>query len=335
MPDYPIGYEPIGTVALLTNPRSGYGSARHTTDVALQRLQRRGVEAIAFNAASAADTGRLIQRALDDLDFDAIVVCGGDGMINRALQESATTGIPLGIIPAGSGNDTARHLRIPFDPVMAADVIAEGFVTTTDLGLVSNDAGEQAYFGSVLSCGVDSYMAERASNMSWAPGPNKFTLAFMQGLLKMKPNRYHIELRGAQEIPHLSEEARQRRLDLDGPISPEGLLTIDRDLLIATVGNTRMYGGGRTICPRADHHDGLLDLTMTQLVALHKQIRMVNEFLNGDHNPISWLTSYRFREARIEVDLGVQAHGDGEPLFYAPINVKCVPAAGRYIVPAP
>ncbi|MBN9644198.1 diacylglycerol kinase family protein [Corynebacterium mendelii] len=336
MPDYPIGYEPIGTVALLTNPRSGYGSARHATERALSHFNKRGVESVAFTAMTAEDNGRLIRQALDDDDFDAIVVCGGDGMINSALQETADTGIPLGIIPAGSGNDTARHFRIPMDPGAAAEVIADGFVTTTDLGRVSDDNGQSKWFATLLGCATDAYASRRADSLTWAKGPNKFTLAIAREIIRPTTHTYRFELEGVRPIPFLSDAENARRIARDGEIPDDGRVVIERQVGMATFGNTRCFGGGRAVCPRADHRDGMLDFTIAELCNPLMYVRYFNDFGSGNHADVPFVTSYRCRRARVECPaMRTAAHGDGEPLMRVPFTVEAVEAAGRYIVPAP
>ncbi|AZA14097.1 diacylglycerol/lipid kinase family protein [Corynebacterium choanae] len=335
MPNYPIGFEPVGTVALLTNPRSGRGSARHATELALEVFDKRGVNAIAFNATSPEDTGRILQRALADLDFDAIAVCGGDGMLNKVLQETANTGIPIGIVPAGSGNDTGRHLRIPFDPAAAADVIADGFVTTTDLGLITNEAGQSMWFASVLSCGQDAYWTARASEYNWVRGPSKFHVAILEGLARFQSHKFRIELEGVHTLPHLSTEDRLRMEVRDGVVEEGGKLVLERTMYFASFGNTRSYGAGKIICPQADHHDGLLDLTIIEDEAIVPGIFQAPAFVRGDHANIPWVTSYQCQRATVFSDVDIPAHGDGEPMLVNPFTVEAVPAAGRFIVPAP
>jgi diacylglycerol kinase (ATP) len=88
---------------------------------------------------------------------DAVVVVGGDGVIRLALQALARTDTPLGIIPAGTGNDHAREYAIPTgDPAAAADVVAAGNTTTVDLGLIRGGDGSETWFGTIAATGFDS-----------------------------------------------------------------------------------------------------------------------------------------------------------------------------------
>ncbi|MBN9644344.1 diacylglycerol/lipid kinase family protein [Corynebacterium mendelii] len=337
MPDYPIGHESISTVALLTNPRSGTGSACYAAARATAQLERRGVTAVSFTSSTPEDNTRVMRQALADDNFEAVIVCGGDGLINSVLQITAETGMPIGIIPAGSGNDTARQFSIPFDPVQAADCIADGFVTTTDLGLVSDDNGHQMWFGTLLGCGIDAYATQLAESLGHrVSGRYKFSLASVRQLLKPTIHRFTIELEDTSLVPYSTPGQVQRAAARDGRIPDSGNLTLDRRISIVTFGNTRSYGGGRLACPKADVKDGRLDLTICENVHPLRYARHYRNFLAGHHENIPFVTNYRCRKARITCpEMTIPVYGDGEPMLTMPLTVEAVSAAGRYIVPAP
>ena len=127
----------IGSVTVLTNPASGHGNAPHATERAIARFQQRGVDVIEIVGSDAEHARRLVDDALDR-GTDALVVVGGDGIISVALQALALGDVPLGVIPAGTGNDHAREYRLPTgDPEAAADVVADGWAETVDLGRIA------------------------------------------------------------------------------------------------------------------------------------------------------------------------------------------------------
>ena len=97
---------------MLTNPASGHGSAPHAAERAIAQFHRRGVDVVAIAGSDAEHARRLVEGALER-GMDALVVVGGDGIVSLALQVLAQTDIPLGIIPAGTGNDHAREFGIP------------------------------------------------------------------------------------------------------------------------------------------------------------------------------------------------------------------------------
>ena len=123
---------------------SGHGNAPHAAERAIARLQQRGVDVCEIVGTDADHARRLLDDALER-GTDALVVCGGDGVISLALQVAGAGDIPLGIIPAGTGNDHAREYRIPTkDPEAAADVIVDGVAETVDLGRIKGADGTES-----------------------------------------------------------------------------------------------------------------------------------------------------------------------------------------------
>jgi diacylglycerol kinase (ATP) len=124
---------PTREIALLTNPMAGKGKHGHVRDHALQRMRDAGLVVRDLQGRDADEALDLARQCVAD-GVDAVVVCGGDGMVHIALQAVATSPTPLGIIPAGTGNDVARYFDIPrTDPVAAADRVIAGRTRTVDL----------------------------------------------------------------------------------------------------------------------------------------------------------------------------------------------------------
>ncbi|UUZ59103.1 diacylglycerol/lipid kinase family protein [Nocardioides sp. B-3] len=147
-------------IALLTNPTSGKGKGARYREAALPRLRDAGL--VVRNLE-----GRDADEALDPAKasaadgVEALVVCGGDGLVHLAAQILAGTGIPLGIIPAGTGNDVARYFDLPRkDPVAAADRVIGSRIRTVDPAR----AGSR-YFVTVPAAGFDAIVNERANEM--------------------------------------------------------------------------------------------------------------------------------------------------------------------------
>lgn len=153
---YQLGQRKISRVVLLTNPAAGKGRAVAALEEATRAFYGYGVDVVRLSGSSPEASRELAREMIRDDSIDALVACGGDGLIGLALQEQAGTDTPLGIIPAGTGNDHAREYRIPLDPRRAAKVIVEGFTTRTDLGIMRTDDGRERYFGTIACAGFDS-----------------------------------------------------------------------------------------------------------------------------------------------------------------------------------
>ena len=95
-------------------------------DVALARLREAGLVVRNLVGRDAGEGLDLARACVAD-GVDALVVCGGDGTVHLGAQAVAGTGVPLGIIPSGTGNDVARYVEIPRkDPLGAAERVIAG-----------------------------------------------------------------------------------------------------------------------------------------------------------------------------------------------------------------
>ncbi len=296
----------IGRVTVLTNPASGHGNAPHATGKAIERLQQRGVDVVAIVGSDAEHARRLLHAAVEK-GTDALVVAGGDGVIADALQALANTDIPLGIIPAGTGNDHAREFRLPTnDPVAAADVVADGWTETVDLGRICDRNGVTKWFGTVAAAGFDSLVTDRANRMRWPRGRMRYNLAMLAELSRLRLLPFRLTLDGRDEIV--------------------------TDLTLAAFGNTRSYGGGMLICPNANPADGQLDITMVHSASRTRLIRLFPTVYKGTHVGLDEVTTARATSVDVESP-GINAYADGEYACALPAQISAVPGALRVLTP--
>jgi diacylglycerol kinase (ATP) len=294
----------IGRVTLLTNPASGHGNAPHAAARAVAQFQRRGVDVVEIVGSDAVHARRLIDEALEG-GTDALVIAGGDGVISLALQEMALGEVPLGIIPAGTGNDHARAYGLPTrDPEAAADVVADGWTETVDLGRIRGGRGGDKWFGTVMAAGFDSLVSDRTNRMRWPHGRVRYNVAMIAELSKLRL------------LPF--------RLVLDGG-SDSGEVIVD-DLTLAAFGNTRSYGGGMLICPNADPTDGQLDITMVQTGSRARLIRLFPTVFRGTHIYLDEVSTARAKTISVDSP-GINAYADGEYACPLPVEVSAVSGA--------
>jgi len=298
----------VGRVTLLTNPLAGHGNAPHAAERAVARFQERGVDVTEIVGRDAQHARDLVEGAINN-GTDALVVAGGDGVISLALQALAHSDIPLGIIPAGTGNDHAREYGIPVgDPAAAADVIVAGHTETIDLGLIRASDDTTTWFGTVAATGFDSLVSDRVNRMRWPHGRMRYNLAIVAELSQLRPLPFRLVLDGDREIV--------------------------TDLTLAAFGNTRSYGGGMLICPDAGHGDGLLDITMVSSGSRLKLVRLFPTIFTGTHVELDEVTTARARKIWVECP-GINAYADGEYACPLPAEISAVPGALTIFRPAP
>lgn len=306
---YQMGRSEISRIALLTNPAAGKGKAVAAAEEAKKAFYRYGVDVVSISGSSPAACRQLAKEMIEDDSIDALVACGGDGLISLALQEQAGSDTPLGIIPAGTGNDHAREYKIPLEPRRAAKVIVEGYTTRTDLGIMRTDDGQERYFGTIACAGFDSLVTDRTNRIPWPSGEPRYVLAIA------------IEFLNFHSLP--------TRLIFD-----DGAETFEGDVTLCAIGNTRTYGGGMQVCPDADHYDGLFDISIATKMTRRKAALNVGRIFSGDFEGLDEVRQYRAKKVRVEMP-GINAYADGDKYFPSPMECEIVPGMGYYLVPRP
>ncbi|RBY90140.1 sphingosine kinase [Blastococcus sp. TBT05-19] len=288
-------------VAVLVSPAAGRGRARARADAVLGALRDAGLTPHVLPATTGAEAETQAAAAVAG-GTAAVVAVGGDGTAHAALQAVAGTSVPLAVVPAGTGNDLALALGTPADPAAAARAAADDVLAGRSRSI---DAGrtDGRWWATVLCCGFDSAVTDRANRLRWPRGPRRYDVAVLVELARLRP--YEVTL------------------TLDG----------ERRTVAATmiaVGNTPWYGGGMKICPSADPDDGLFDVTVVGAGSRLELIRTKPRLADGTHVQHPLISVHRAR--RVELDCaGVTTYADGEPVAPLPAVTECVASAVRVV----
>lgn len=291
------------TVAILANPSAGGGHASRLVNEIVGRFRGCGFAPTVLTAASAADAATRCREAVA-AGAAALVAVGGDGTMHLALQAVAGTGIPFGVIPAGTGNDFVTALQLPTDPSTAAKQLAEALtqrrVRTIDLARIDSGAAEPRWFATTLAAGSDAAAAERVNRMRWPRGRLRYTIAVFIELVLRRRRTYTLTVDGTEhQFP----------------------------AILVAVGNVGWYGSGAQICPTADVNDGMVDVTVIGDTASRGDlIRINNLAYNGRVLEHPAVRTYRGREVQLAAD-GIVGYADGERVGPLPMTVTCVPDA--------
>jgi diacylglycerol kinase (ATP) len=283
--------------ALAVHPDSGHGTAARIAGTVASRL-RAAVDRLDLLAANTVEESRALMARSHDDGLDVLVVLGGDGAAHQAVQFCAERDVALALVPSGTGNDLARALNVPQDPLEAVDALVgalkAGNRRTLDLGKTGDE-----WFATVLCSGFDACVNERANRMRWPSGPRRYDLAILAELASFRPRRVTV-----------------RTDDFETRLGAT----------LVAVGNTAWYGGGVPICPDAKPDDGLFDVTVVGKASWHELLRMLPTLRTGDHLDHPAVRTYRAREVEITGN-DWPAFADGEPLGTVPITMRCVPGA--------
>jgi diacylglycerol kinase (ATP) len=281
-------------IALLTNPTAGRGRATRVRDAALARLREAGLVVRNLHGRDVDEAADLAQQCVAD-EVEALVVCGGDGMVHLAAQAVATTPTALGIIPAGTGNDVARYFGIPRkDPLAAADLVIGGETRTIDLGRSGS-----RYFVTVLAAGFDAVVNERANRMTWPRGQLRYTLATLAELRVFEPLPYVLQLDDQQ---------------------------LSLDAMLVAVGNGPSFGGGLRITEGAVLDDGMLDVVIIKPMSKPGLVRTYPRLFKGTHVTHPQYEHHLARSVTVAAP-GIVSYADGERFGPLPLTVECAPGA--------
>jgi diacylglycerol kinase (ATP) len=289
-------------IVLAINPTASFGKGKHVGPLVTERLRAAGHEVTALAEASMADLASAARVALDR-GTDALVVVGGDGMVHLGVNLVAGTGVPLGIVPSGTGNDTARGLGIPLgDPEAAITALLDALgrpPRMIDAGRIRS-ADRVVWFASILSAGFDAIVNERANKMRRPRGASRYTIALLRELAVLRPIKYRIELDGVAR---------------------------DTEAALLAVANNTSLGGGMLIAPDALLDDGMFDVVIVAPVSRLKFLRLFPKVFSGTHTGLDTVEVVRARHVRLQVD-GVVAYADGERVGPATdIEVEVEPGA--------
>lgn len=286
-------------IALVVNPTSGKGRGAALRSAVEERLRSRGARVRTVIGVDGDHARDLTHNAVTE-GVDAVVALGGDGMVHLALQAVAGTETPLGIVPAGTGNDLAAALHLPNDALAAADLVLAGSRRRID----AVRAGE-TWFGCVLGAGFDSIVNERANRLRWPKGNARYNVAIALELPSFKPLPFTLTLDG--------EEWRT-------------------DAMLVAIGNAQSYGGGYQITPDAILDDGLVDVCVLGPVSKLDFVRTLPQARTGAHVSHPAVTVRRARVVTIDSP-GVVAYADGERIGPLPLTCECVAGAVEVFAP--
>src|SRR5277367_4117548 len=288
---------------VIVNPVSGGGRALRAEPEVASLLASRGCRVKFVHSKSSGDIREQAARAAAD-GFRIVVALGGDGAFHHLVEGIRGTDAVAGFFPAGNGNDIARALGIPLDPVEAANSFLRGQPRAVDLVRVRFSDGRVAHYMGAGGMGLDAEAAHLANTrfQAW-PGVTRylagaFTIFFREPLL-------------------------------DVTAEMDGANWSGRALFVA-VANATSYGSGVRIAPQAEMDDGLLDVVIVGDVGLLRLLEAIPIVLTrGDLRGFPEVTRYRCRRVALRAERAARVHGDGEELGAAPAEFEILPGAIR------
>jgi len=286
---------------LIVNPQAGGGRARRALPAVQARLRELGLP-FTTDLTDGLDDGRTLAAAAAEAG-EVAVAFSGDGVaaaVAGVLREHGD-GV-LGLLPGGRGNDFARVLGIPLDPVAACDVLAHGVERRIDLGL----AAGRPFIG-IASLGFDSDANRIANRAPARLGNLVYVYGALVALVRWHPATFTVVVDGHTE-------------------------TFQGWAVAAA--NSRAYGGGMFVAPAAELDDGALDVVLTRRTSKLTFLRCLPRVFRGTHVRLRSVTVRRGSQIVIAADRGFTVYADGDPIAELPVTIGVDPGAVRVLAPA-
>lgn len=209
-----------------------------------------------------------------------IVAVGGDGTVNEIAKELVGSNASLGIIPFGSGNGLARHLKIPMDATKALNLLNSASVRKIDVGYMNS----QAFF-CTAGLAFDAHIGKVFANMK-GRGLLGYIKSVFREYFSYTSEEYEVEIKG--------RKSRYRAF-------------------LITAANAGQYGNNVYIAPTADISDGLLDLCIIKNFSVAKLFSLGYRVLNRSVNKSRYTTIIQAKAFTIRRKNKGSYHLDGEP----------------------
>lgn len=251
---------------------------------------------------------------------DAILVFGGDGTLHRHLSALVRLGLPVLVVPAGSGNDFARALGL----LRAKDSLAAWWrflrgsanVRTVDLGVIApiKADAKSVYFSCAAGVGLDGEISRRANELPrWLRRRGGYAWTLPAALARFRPFAVQLTVTEAK--------------------AGEAVVHNERSVVAAVFANTPVYGGGMRIAPRARMDDGLLDACLIRDISKLKLLGVFPSVYFGRHLGLREVEYFPLARVRVETERPMDIYADGERIFQSPVEFSVARQALHVIVP--
>lgn len=286
-------------IVFIINPASGVNKKSNLGDKIIGFFEGEMIEPIIKYTQKAGDAYDFAKQYAEK-SFDSIVVAGGDGTINEVVNGIGTMGVPLGIIPGGSGNGLARHLGIPLNSTKALKVILDGIIQDIDVLDINGKLS-----ANVSGVGFDALVAHRFQNKS-----KRGLSSYIKVILK----------------EFNSFQAQNYKLIIDGK-------ECEKEAFLISFANSSQFGNNASISPKASISDGLFDLCIVKPFPKISTPIILQRLMTGRIDKDKHLEIIKAKELTLTQESDIY-HLDGDPFEGGRrLNIKILPSVLKIIIP--
>ncbi len=283
-------------IVIILNPKAGHGDAIRFVEEA-ERWFDKSLFDIQFEQTQYAGHAKSIAKNAVDGSVDYVMCVGGDGTVNEVASTLKNTETCLAIIPAGSGNGLARHLKIPMNAKQALSLLTNGKTVSIDSFTVNG-----LFAANIAGVGFDALVAHR-----FAEGKNRGLKNYIKTILReyAKSKSFEAQIEGHKH-----------------------------EAWLISIANSGQFGNNAWIAPVASCSDGVLDVVVCKKLKGLKLIAFAVNLFSKKLMPSSDYTYLRYSKISMKLSSEQPLHIDGEPAgFTSELNIICHPASLKVIVP--
>ena len=285
---------PTQRISVLVNPAAGGNRGLSRTKTLVAELADRGWTVDLLKANSAAEVSTAITDAIE-AGMSRLVLAGGDGLVHHAVPALVGSGVTVGIVPVGTGNDFCRGLGLATKRSAAIDTATTSAVADVDvlsIDWVGADHSKRRFAASVATLGFSGRVNGRANALAgrrgFPKGSSRYTLATMAELTALSPAEFTL---------HYDHES-------------AGESASQVEALLIAVGNTCYFGGGMAVCPDARFDDGAMDVVIVGPVPTTTFLRVLPMVFSGRHVRHPAVTTRRCKTLAISSPEPLWADGE-------------------------
>jgi len=294
--------KPLG---IIVNPKANRGGAAIIGGQVFEAFAKAGIAVINLSAGTALEAKKKAEELIRSQEISALVAVGGDGTTQLCAGIAIPNQIPLGIIPAGSGNDQARELKIDLTNIPAAvKNILDSLESPKRVDAMKvSVSGKEIWSMGSISGGFDALCATRANSLRWPKGPNSYIAALLLELPSFNAIEYHLDVDGEKRVI---------------------------EAMLCGVANVKNFGGGMMISPNSDITDGELEVFILHKVSRARLLRIFPTVYKGKHLRFPEVEIFKAKSIKISNE-NYPVTCDGELVGNAPFSAEVHPGALRLL----
>jgi len=287
-------------ILFIINPISGIGKQKGVERLIGDRMDKnRFIAEVVYTNAPGNATEISRKAAIDGIDI--VVAVGGDGTVNETAAGLVGTNSALAILPAGSGNGLARHLKIPMNLKRAIDIIGHEKILKIDTATINDQL-----FVNVAGVGFDASVAKKFATA----GKRGFSTYF-----RITASSYK------------NYKPKQYTLIIDGKV-------IKRRALLVSFANSNQFGNNTSIDSAASVNDGFIDVCIVGKMPEWKTIFLAPLLFLRKFDRTRYVEIIRAKEVVLKRKKGKSIHLDGDPkIMGKELSIKINPLSLNVMVP--